>query len=172
MLASQRRLSVNIAPDESNDVQQPVKLSVTMESYKEFVAVYAFKNEADPKLELAVSDVIEVPHPSSQTSPEIPGWVKGRNRRTGIEGYFPGKKVQLLILKCKLVINNLPAFVLKGNYLSVCDRKSEITSTTPQLAKKSQGSPIKSQLLHKFEDYNDSGYGGSPLPHGLFTNLI
>ena len=72
-----------------------MKLGVTMEGFKEFVAIYAFKNEADPKLELAVSDVIEVPC-QSQMSPEIPGWVKGKNRRTGIEGYFPGKLSYLI----------------------------------------------------------------------------
>jgi len=75
-----------------------------METFKEFVALYAFKNEADPKLELAVSDVIEVPFPlSSQMSPEIPGWVKGKNRRTGIEGYFPGKFILLILSSIQLI---------------------------------------------------------------------
>ena len=60
-----------------------------MEAAKEYLAIYPFKNE---ELELAVNDVIDVTVPanSSQTVIDRPGWILGKNRRTGIEGYFPG----------------------------------------------------------------------------------
>lgn len=62
-----------------------------MEPFKEYVAVYAFKNEADALLELAINDIIEVPYnPVSTVVSEAPGWIRGKNRRTGVEGYFPG----------------------------------------------------------------------------------
>lgn len=58
-----------------------------MEGVKEFLAIYSFKNE---DIELAVNDVIEAATNGNQSHMDRPGWVRGRNRRTGIEGYFPG----------------------------------------------------------------------------------
>jgi len=55
--------------------------------------------------------------------------------------------------------------IFSGSYLTVNERKSsDVSSVLPQSTPKVQGSPLKSQLLQRFEDYNDSGYGGSPLP--------
>lgn len=61
-----------------------------MEICREYIAVYAFKNEVDSLLDLTVNDIIEVPVGNPQLSVDTPGWVKGKNRRTGMEGYFPG----------------------------------------------------------------------------------
>ncbi len=65
-----------------------------MEGFKEYLALYAFKNDADCQLDLTVNDVIEVPIGNPQNV-DVPGWVKGKNKRSGMEGYFPGKKKSL-----------------------------------------------------------------------------
>ena len=36
---------------------------------------------------------------------------------------------------------------------------------------KPRGTPLKTQITSKLEDYNDSGYGGSPLP-GMLNSLL
>lgn len=53
-------------------------------------------------------------------------------------------------------------------YLTQLERKPDVqpSSINPRI----QGSPIKSQMMNKLEDYNDSGYGGSPLPPGTLKN--
>ena len=64
---------------------------VKMEGFREYLAVYAFKNESDPQLDLTVNDIIEVPIGNSQLlNVDVPGWIKGKNKRTGMEGYYPG----------------------------------------------------------------------------------
>lgn len=137
---------------------------LNMENFKEYVAVYAFRNEADSLLDLTVNDIIEVPFGSSQQNVDVPGWVKGRNKRTGIEGYFPGNTDLLL---CHLKVIWLHAFCSPAvSYLSQLDRKTESQPSGVYMATRMQGSPVKSQLLNRLEDYNDSGYGGSPLPPG------
>lgn len=74
-----------------------------MEGFKEYLVVYAFKNELDPQLDLTVNDIIEVPIGNSQMlNVDVPGWIKGKNKRTGMEGYYPG------IVKIHFV--NLPWF--------------------------------------------------------------
>lgn len=63
-----------------------------MEGVKEYLVAYAFKNESDSQLDLMVNDIIEVPIGSPQLlNVDAPGWVKGKNKRTGTEGYYPGK---------------------------------------------------------------------------------
>lgn len=69
-----------------------------MESFKEYLAVYAYKNEADSQLDLTVNDIVEVPVVNSQLNLDVPGWVKGKNKRTGIEGYFPGNFQHLFLI--------------------------------------------------------------------------
>ncbi len=51
-------------------------------------------------------------------------------------------------------------------YLTPLDRKPDAqpSGINPRI----QGSPVKSQMMNKLEDYNDSGYGGSPLPPGKY----
>jgi hypothetical protein len=62
-----------------------------MEGFKEYLVVYAFKNELDPQLDLTVNDIIEVPISNSKMlNVDVPGWIKGKNKRTGMEGYYPG----------------------------------------------------------------------------------
>lgn len=61
-----------------------------MEGFKEYLVVYAYKNESDSQLDLTVNDVIEVPIGNSQLNVDVPGWIKGKNKRTGVEGYYPG----------------------------------------------------------------------------------
>ncbi len=74
-----------------------------MEGFKEYLVVYAFKNELDPQLDLTVNDIIEVPIGNSHMlNVDGPSWIKGKNKRTGMEGYYPG------ILKTFFV--NLPRF--------------------------------------------------------------
>jgi len=46
----------------------------------------------------------------------------------------------------------------------LASQKNEPQTSSTGLATRLRGSPLKSQHLNKFEDYNDSGYGGSPLP--------
>jgi hypothetical protein len=55
-------------------------------------------------------------------------------------------------------------------YLTQLERKPDVqpSSINPRI----QGSPIKSQMMNKLEDYNDSGYGGSPLPPGTFKKHL
>ncbi len=55
-------------------------------------------------------------------------------------------------------------------YLTQLERKPDVqpSSINPRI----QGSPIKSQMMNKLEDYNDSGYGGSPLPPGTLKNHL
>jgi hypothetical protein len=36
---------------------------------------------------------------------------------------------------------------------------------------KPRGTPLKTQITSKLEDYNDSGYGGSPLP-GMLNSFL
>lgn len=57
------------------------------------------------------------------------------------------------------------------SYLSQLDRKSESQPAAGYMNPRVQGSPVKSQLMSRLEDYNDSGYGGSPLPPGIFYQL-
>ena len=71
-----------------------------METVKEYIAVYPYRNEVDSQLELAVNDVVEVSILSDymqHQTPGIPGWLRGKNRRTGIEGFFPGILYLILI---------------------------------------------------------------------------
>ena len=59
-----------------------------------------------------------------------------------------------------------------GGFLMLSAPKNEPPTTSAGPATRLRGSPLKSQLLSKFEDYNDSGYGGSPLPgNNLFIPL-
>jgi hypothetical protein len=61
-----------------------------MEGFKEYLVVYAYKNESDSQLDLTVNDIIEVPIGNSQLNVDVPGWIKGKNKRTSVEGYYPG----------------------------------------------------------------------------------
>lgn len=135
-----------------------------MEGFKEYLAVYAYKNEADSQLDLIVNDIVEVPN--SQLNVDVPGWVKGKNRRTGMEGYFPGKE-QPIFGRIKYVF--IVCFQIAVSYLSQIDRKTEPQPSSAYMNPRMQGSPVKSQLMNRLEDYNDSGYGGSPLPPGTCT---
>lgn len=59
-----------------------------------------------------------------------------------------------------------------GGFLTLSAQKNE-PQTSANAAGRLRGSPLKTQLLNKFEDYNDSGYGGSPLPgNGTFMLVI
>ena len=70
-----------------------------MEGFEEYVALYDFKSEADYEVELAVNDVVEVIHSqNSGVNKETNGWVKGRNKRTGVEGFYPGKIVYVYLI--------------------------------------------------------------------------
>ena len=60
-----------------------------MEAFEEYVALYDFKSDADSEVELAVNDVIEVA--TAHVNKDPSGWVKGKNKRTGVEGFYPGK---------------------------------------------------------------------------------
>ena len=56
------------------------------------------------------------------------------------------------------VCDLLRTYFFTGGFLSLVSQKNEAPPA------RTRGSPLKTQLLNKFEDYNDSGYGGSPLP--------
>ena len=141
-----------------------------MENFREYLAVYAFRNETDSQLDLVVNDIIEVPISSLQQHVDVPGLVKGRNKRSGMEGYFPGTSFNLQIFKiCSQQIHeptHVSIVFVTVSYLTPLDRKAENQSSGIYVYARLQGSPVKSQLMNKLEDYNDSGYGGSPLPPG------
>ena len=61
-----------------------------MEGFEEYVAVYDFKSDADSEVELVVNDVVEVVT-GHVVNKDPSGWVKGTNKRTGVEGFYPGK---------------------------------------------------------------------------------
>lgn len=56
------------------------------------------------------------------------------------------------------------------SYLTEVEQKADIQPTT--MHPRIQGSPVKSQLINRLDDYNDSGYGGSPLPPGRYKCAI
>lgn len=54
-----------------------------------------------------------------------------------------------------------------GYCLTHLDRKSDLQPVgVPPPPRRPQASPTKTLLASKFEDYNDSGYDGSPLSPG------
>lgn len=64
-----------------------------MEAVKEYIAVYPYKNEVDSNVELAVNDVVEVAAlPDGNQGPDVPGWIRGKNRRTGVDAFYPGNQ--------------------------------------------------------------------------------
>ena len=62
-----------------------------MDGYDSYIAVYGSTNESD--FDLAVHDIIDVarngPDSADMLQNDGPVWIKGRNRRTGVEGLFP-----------------------------------------------------------------------------------
>jgi len=134
-------------------------VAAEMERVKEYLAIYAFKNEADAQLELAVNDVVEVP--AHNSGAEAHGWIRGKNRRTGAEGYFPGTTSSKIGKEVSLTFISI---ISSGSCLTLYDRKVDIQSSA--VPRRLLGSPSKSGS--KFEDYNDSGYDGSPLSPGNY----
>ena len=53
------------------------------------------------------------------------------------------------------------------SYLTQLDRKTDAQPSNAYMNPRMTGSPVKSHFMNKLEDYNDSGYGGSPLPPGM-----
>lgn len=63
-----------------------------MDGAREFIAIYPFRNESDHQFDLILNDILEVTnfHSVQQSNTDFPGWIWGKNKRSGIEGYFPG----------------------------------------------------------------------------------
>lgn len=62
--------------------------------------------------DLAANDVIEVVGDHQREKAETPGWIRGRNRRTGVEGYFPSNAVFQYINKNEL-LNTIKVTIFK-----------------------------------------------------------
>ena len=84
-----------------------------MEGHENYVALYSATNESG--VDLVVNDIIEVTKQLSvdaSEKTETSGWIKGRNRRTGKDGYFPSMSSEHIIL------HKFNSYVLFSSYIS------------------------------------------------------